>query len=132
MGLSRRIALSRSRDIRHVLDKGRRAGDGILKLSVLPGSSGLPGRVALVVPRFKHCIVERNLLRRRLQEIVRLNSELFRGQLLVLRLTPEAYALEYRELDDKFVRLLKKMENPPAPGGLTGSNIKTAPSIEDR
>ena len=125
MGLSRRIALSRSRDIRHVLDTGRRAGDGILKLSVLPGSAGLPGRVALVVPRFKHCIVERNRLRRRLQEIVRLNRGLFRGKLLVMRIAPEAYALGYMELDERFVRLMKKMENSSAPGGSSGADVKT-------
>ncbi len=111
MGLARRIALSRSRDIRHVLDNGCRAGDGLLKMNVLPCAADCHSRFALVVPRFKRGIVERNRLRRRLQEIVRRAGVLDRGRMVVLRITPECYGLNYSELDERYQRLARKVES---------------------
>ncbi|MCE5270369.1 ribonuclease P protein component [bacterium] len=111
MGLARRIALSRSRDIRHVLDNGRRVGDGLLKLNVLPCAAECHSRFALVVPKFKRSVVDRNRLRRRLQEIVRRAGVLESGRLVVLRITPDCYGLKYSELNERYLRLARKVES---------------------
>lgn len=117
MGLSRRIALRRSADIRRVLDEGRRVGDGVLKVSVLVPGGDEPSRFAVVTPKFKHSIVERNRLKRRLQEIMRAEDSLARGRLLVLRVTPDAYSKSYSELRERFSRLTEKISGT---GGSVG------------
>lgn len=56
-------------------------------------------RVGLIIPRFKHSAVARNLVKRRLRELARL--ELLPTGLLVdvvLKIRPEAYAATYENL----------------------------------
>lgn len=59
-----------SEQIRAVFREGVRHEAGPLELFVRPSPAGRP-RVAFVVPRHGHTIVERNRLKRRLREIVR-------------------------------------------------------------
>ena len=77
---------------------GRRAHSRYLDLAWRPNTAGR-ARLAIVVPRFQQTAVARNLVRRRLRDLVR------RGPLstlpavdLVLRARRAAYAAPYEEL----------------------------------
>jgi ribonuclease P protein component len=63
--------LRRSSDIRSVFRSGRRYRCGPIDLFLGPGVSA--SRAAIVVPRYGHSAVDRNRLKRRLREIVRLH-----------------------------------------------------------
>ncbi|MEJ2481709.1 MAG: ribonuclease P protein component [Gemmatimonadota bacterium] len=95
--------LRRSSEIRNVFRSGLRHRCGPIELFLDPGSGGAP-RAAIVVPRHGHTAVERNRVKRRLREIVRLHW-LHSGATgdLVLRARPSAY-------DSDFDRLLKVVQ----------------------
>ena len=57
------------------------------------------GRVGIVVPRFGHTAVERNTVKRRLRELVRLDLLPGLARMdLVLKATPAAYRAEFAAL----------------------------------
>ena len=66
--------------------------------------------MGIIVPRHKHSAVDRNRLKRRLREIVRLHLlPALPAVDLVVRATPEAYAATFDELVDQLVRALPKL-----------------------
>ncbi|MEJ2546254.1 MAG: ribonuclease P protein component [Gemmatimonadota bacterium] len=90
--------LRRSREIRNVFRSGRRHRCGPIELFLGPGIGGVP-RAAIVVPRHGHTAVERNRVKRRLREIVRLRwlPSGANGD-LVVRARPSAYDSDFDEL----------------------------------
>ncbi len=91
-----------TRDIRAAFREGRRRRSGPLELFVRPSPAARP-RVAFVVPRHGHAIVDRNRLQRRLREIAR--RDWLPGALeedlrldVVVRARPEAYGATFEEL----------------------------------
>ena len=70
-------------------------------------------RVGIIVPRHKHSAVDRNRLKRRLREVVRLHllPALAAAPAvdLVVRAMPEAYGATFAELVDQLVRALPKL-----------------------
>jgi len=109
MGLSRKSSLRSSAAIGTVVGKGRTCARDTLKVHVLP-AAGSRNLFAFAVPKYGHCIVERNRLKRRLQEIVRavpLSSS--GGRLVVVRCNPAAYEREFIELKDTYTRLVDRI-----------------------
>ncbi|MBA2682899.1 MAG: ribonuclease P protein component [Gemmatimonadaceae bacterium] len=98
--------------MRLVLREGKRIRTEHLELRVVASLLHHP-RIGFVVPKHGHSIVQRNLLKRRLREIVRLNIlKRIPPVDLIIRARPEAYAASFasleRELDsgrERTVRL---------------------------
>jgi ribonuclease P protein component len=68
-------------------------------------------RVGLIIPRFKHSAVRRNLLKRRLRELAR--TELIPSTLfvdLVIRIRPNAYEASFAELAHDVRYVLEQLE----------------------
>ena len=68
------------------------------------------GRVGLVVPRFRHSAVDRNLLKRRLRELIR--TRLLPGLPsldVVVRARPEAYGASFAALERQVERMGKEL-----------------------
>lgn len=78
---SRAQKLSRAQDIELVRRTGKRVKSGLLDVRVTASPSSC-ARVGVIVPKYGHIIVERNRLRRRMREIVRVRM------LPVLRVAP--------------------------------------------
>ena len=76
-------------------------------LEVRAVASPLPHpRIGFVVPRHKQTAVDRNRLKRRLREIVRLHLLRFLPPLdVVIRTKPGAYGAAYQTLEDELVGL---------------------------
>lgn len=70
------------------------------------------------MPRHKHSAVERNRLKRRLREVIRLHLLAHLPAVdVVIRALPEAYTATYAELVDQLVRLAPHCGRPrPAAG----------------
>jgi ribonuclease P protein component len=67
-------------------------------------------RVAVVVPRFSRTVVERNLLRRRLRELVRtLLLPTLPPQDVLLRANPAAYSQQYGALEREIRNLAPRL-----------------------
>ena len=79
------------------------------------------GRVGIVVPRFGHTAVERNTVKRRLRELVRLDLLPGLARMdLVLKATPAAYRADFEELRTDVLSVRDRTrpagDAPPAAG----------------
>ncbi|MCL7966776.1 MAG: ribonuclease P protein component [marine benthic group bacterium] len=102
--------LRRSSEIRSVFRSGRRHRCGPIDLFLGPGPGDAP-RAAIVVPRHGHTAVERNRLKRRLREIVRLHwlPTGAKGDLIV-RARPSAYGSDYGDLLEAMTGCLQRLK----------------------
>lgn len=98
MGYSRKSTIRKSSEIGQVIKQGRCYGDELLRIHVLPLDRHSPSRAAFIVPRFGRTVVLRNRLKRRLHELVRSVAEVSRGYLLVVRVVPKTYDVDFQEL----------------------------------
>jgi ribonuclease P protein component len=104
--------LSRALDIELVKRTGKRVKSGLLDVRVTASPSS-SARVGIIVPKYGHIIVERNRLRRRIREIVRVRMlPLLRSVPptdVLLRALPRAYSASFevlqREIDEVVARI---------------------------
>ena len=109
MGFPRKYSISRSSEIKKVIQNGIHFEAGSLKIHLLRTDSKSPNRTAFAVARYGRTVVVRNRLKRRLQELVRLYPIQLRGCLAVVRVSPACYEDTFRELEDKYSSLAKKI-----------------------
>ena len=102
--------------MQRIAREGRRIRTVYIEVRVAASSfvhpiSGWRGtRIGLVVPRFKHSVVARNRVKRRLRELARL--ELLPTGLmvdLVLKIRPEAYGATYKHLATDIAQTLVQL-----------------------
>ena len=70
-GFPRQHRLTRGPDIQNVIREGKRIRTAYLDVRVLASPLGL-SRIGIIVPRHQHSAVDRNRLKRRLRELVRI------------------------------------------------------------
>lgn len=104
--------LTRGAEIREVMRRGKRSGTSYLDVFDFASPLSHP-RVGIVVPRYGHGTVERNLLKRRLREIARrdLLPVLERRRLnidIILRAKRQAYEALHAELRLGLVEVLER------------------------
>jgi ribonuclease P protein component len=69
------------------------------------------GRVGFIVPRYGHSAVDRNLLKRRLRELVRTEVLPTLGARdVVLRVVPRAYRLDFSALRLELLQLRERID----------------------
>jgi ribonuclease P protein component len=112
-GLPRRVRITSSGEIRDLFRRGKRRKTRHLDVFVSP-SPVAHARLGVVVPKHKHGIVERNLLKRRLREGSRtlLLPTLAGADVrldVMLRARPEAYGASYPELAAELVALAEEL-----------------------
>jgi ribonuclease P protein component len=72
-------------------------------------------RAGVVVPRYSHGSVERNRVKRRLREILRLEMlRLLRGVDLIVRAMPSAYVATYADLREQCRRACERIGSAAA------------------
>ena len=95
--------LSRGAEIRIVLREGKRIRTEHLELRVVASLLHRP-RIGFVVPKHGRSIVERNQLKRRLREIVRLKIlKRIPSVDMLIRARPEAYTASFASLEHELV-----------------------------
>ena len=112
-GLPRESRIARSAEIRLLFQRGKRRKTRHLDAFVSPSPAAFP-RLAVVVPKHKHTIVERNLVRRRLREIGRtvvLPALRNSGAVLdvMVRARPDAYRATFAQLHDELTTLAEEL-----------------------
>jgi len=110
--------LSRALEIETVKRTGKRIKTGHLDVRVVASPSAF-SRVGIVVPKYKHTVVERNRLKRRLRELVRTRLLPLLGSLDVLiRPWPNAYAASFdllaRDVDGVAQKLVRQLAEDDA------------------
>lgn len=114
MSRSRRI--TSSREIRGLFQKGKRSRTAHLDVFDSTSSFAFP-RVGIVVPKHKRSSVERNLLKRRLREVLRkevlprLRERDMPVDILV-RARREAYLATFTQLQDELIALVDRKWSP--------------------
>jgi ribonuclease P protein component len=109
---SRAQRLSHAPDIESVRRTGKRVKSGLLDVRVTASPSSC-ARVGIVVPKYGHIIVERNRLRRRIREIVRVHMLPVLASVpptdVLIRALPRAYSASFdvleREIDGIVARI---------------------------
>ena len=109
---SRAQRLSRAPDIEFVKRAGKRVKSGLLDVRVTASPSSC-ARVGIIVPKYGHVIVERNRLRRRVREIVRVRMLPALRSVpptdVLVRALPRAYSASFevleREIDGIVARI---------------------------
>ncbi|MEX0907828.1 MAG: ribonuclease P protein component [Gemmatimonadota bacterium] len=106
--LPRAQRITRSAEIRMIFRRGKRSGTAHLDVFDSP-SPVLHPRVGLVVPKHRHTIVERNLIKRRLREVLRLEvlprlEAAGVASDVLVRARREAYGASYAALRDELVQ----------------------------
>ena len=112
-GLPRESRIARSAEIRLLFQRGKRRKTRHLDAFVSPSPAAFP-RLGVVVPKHKHTIVERNLVRRRLREIGRtvvLPALRNSGAALdvLVRARPDAYRATFGQLRDELATLVEEL-----------------------
>ena len=73
-------------------------------------------RVGFVIPRYKHSAVDRNRLKRRLRELVRLELlPTLRPMDLVLRVSPVAYTRDFELLRNELLQAARQLATVTLP-----------------
>ena len=106
----RRQRLTRGSDLDKVLREGKRARTDHLEVRFL-ASLLRYSRVGIIVPKHRHSIVERNRLKRRLREIIRLEILPLMSipADVVVRAGPRAYAASFETLRAELVGGLSRL-----------------------
>lgn len=106
--LPRHARIHSGREIRSVMRRGKRWRTDHLDVFSAPSPSSFP-RLGLVVPKHRHRIVDRNLLKRRLREIGRIellprlrNAGLAAD--VLIRARPPAYGVGFPVLRDEIIQ----------------------------
>src|SRR5687768_14964331 len=95
---SRRHRLTRYKELEKIKRAGKRLKTGRLEASVVVSLLSYC-RIAVVVAKYGHTVVERNQLRRRLRELVRIwLIPRFSGLDIIVRALPSAYGADFNEL----------------------------------
>lgn len=110
--LPRERRIAHGADIRDILRRGKRSGTAHLDVFDSPSPVAHP-RVGVIVPKHRHTIVERNLVKRRLREVMRIEvlprlSEAGVAADVLVRARRDAYGAAYGELRDELVRWTEK------------------------
>ena len=112
-GLPPSSRITRTRDIRALLRRGRRKKTSHLDVFFLSSSEGRP-RVGIVVPKHYRRVVDRNRVKRRLREVSRrellprLREEGLHLDLLI-RARREAYEASYRQLRRELLEVTEEL-----------------------
>jgi ribonuclease P protein component len=106
--LPRERRIARGAEIRDILRRGKRSGTAHLDVFDSPSPVPHP-RVGVIVPRHGHTIVARNLVRRRLREVLRVEVlprllDAGAASDVLVRARRAAYGVAYGELRDELVR----------------------------
>jgi ribonuclease P protein component len=110
--LPRRRRVTRSAEIRAVFRRGKRSGTAHLDVFDSPSPAAF-SRIGVVVPKHRHTVVERNRVKRRLREVLRLEV-LPRLDAcgcevdVVVRARREAYHATWSQLRDELVRWVER------------------------
>jgi ribonuclease P protein component len=114
--LPRARRITRSGEIRGIVRRGKRSRTAHLDVfdSASPAAYA---RVGLVVPRHRHAAVERNLLKRRLREVLRLEvlprlDALASPVDVLVRARREAYGATFAALRDELVGWMERRWSP--------------------
>ena len=110
--LPRERRIAHGAEIRDILRRGKRSGTAHLDVFDSPSPVPHP-RAGVIVPKYRHSIVERNRVKRRLREVLRLEvlPRLSAAEVaadVLVRAKREAYGTAYGELRDELVRWTEK------------------------
>ena len=91
MGYARKLSVRTGSEITRVIRTGKKRSGNFIQLFHLETSGDELTRVGFVIPRYKQSVVKRNLVKRRLHEIVRNIYRDSFGKLVIVRINPAAY-----------------------------------------
>lgn len=101
--------LNKQKDFDHIFERGKTKQDGFLVIRFLPNHQKFSRFGLIVSARVAKKAVARNRLRRQLSEVLRLNlSNIKQGFDIVLVAKIKALDIQYRELEETLLDLLKK------------------------
>ena len=104
--------LSRATDIELVKRTGKRVKSGLLDVRVT-ASPSLCARVGIIVPKYGHIIVDRNRLRRRLRELVRLHMlpalRVVPPSDVLIRALPRTYSASFEVLEREMDGIVERL-----------------------
>lgn len=114
-GLPPQRRVLRSGDFARIERQGVRAAGSLLVMLSRSRKDSRPGRVGFTVSKKVGNAVVRNLVRRRLRDIVRRNKQWLDARDLIVIVRPEAAGATSAMLFDELSSLIERGRAPPAP-----------------
>jgi ribonuclease P protein component len=103
--------VSRATDIEAIKRTGKRIKTGHLDVRIAASPLAF-ARVGIIVPKYKHTVVERNKLRRRLRELVRTQLlPVLEPNDVIIRPWPSAYQVPFETLASEIERVVGKLRD---------------------
>lgn len=116
LGYTRNVRITRGVELQRIAREGKRFRTRHLEVRTAASPLALSGtvligcRVGLVVPRFGHTAVARNLVKRRLRELVRIHLIPTAVALdVVLRIRPDAYDISFVDLRGEMLSVIQQL-----------------------
>ncbi|HRY52230.1 MAG TPA: ribonuclease P protein component [Candidatus Portnoybacteria bacterium] len=108
--LSKDNRLNKQKDFDGIFKQGQAKQDDFLVVKAKPNQQNISRFGLIVSSRVSKKAVVRNLIRRRLSEIIRLNLDKIKtGADIVLVAKPGSSKAEYKDLEKRILNLLKKL-----------------------
>jgi ribonuclease P protein component len=101
--------LQKAKDIKKVLEKGKRVKEGFLVLKTLPNKSGESRFAFIVSQKFSKKAVLRNKIKRKLRELVRAKeSKIKKGEDAIIIALPGLETKDFWEIEEMLDKLFEK------------------------
>ncbi|MEO7362509.1 MAG: ribonuclease P protein component [Gemmatimonadaceae bacterium] len=115
-GFPRKNRVTRGPEIEQVRKEGKRVRTASMDVRAV-ASLHACGRVGIIVPKYGHSSVDRNKVKRRLRELVRLEVLPVLPTLdVVLRVAPRAYTRKFDELREEVRKWTHQLTHHPGTG----------------
>ena len=111
ISITKEYSIKKSQEIEKIIKNKNSVGNKFFAIYTMDNNETAHFRFCLSIGKKYGIAVERNLMKRRLREIIRKNISLIKNKDYVFVIKPTSKELDFVEIEKNIIYLLKKEEN---------------------